>query len=215
VRGALASFSLSLSPPVSFSSPLTHIQHTNTLAHPRYFRPPGRSLKALTRQGLSATIEQAFLSFEQQRALAQSAPVTLETPAGTRVPLRYASDTSIAFGEASPGKREEEEGGGEEGGGTSVAGGGRGPVLESKLQEWFGCCESPCVGESESACVVCVCVSGVGGEGEGSGWERVASGDEVGGGRGQESSARVETLLVCMRIRLTICRVSCIGPYRV
>jgi ATP-dependent helicase HrpB len=89
----------------------------------------------------------SFLSVEQQRLLDRYAPTSLQTPAGTLAKVCYALEPVVSDGAQecegiAVGTRGTSPGGkaGSQGQGPTA------PVLESKLQEWFGATESPCVG---------------------------------------------------------------------
>jgi len=111
------------------------------------------SLKALKNAGgggVGRLIEAALLTFEQQGTLQRAAPTSIVTPAGTSAKLRYAKDDAGGGAGGSAGGPGGLREGSKEGSGEGSSGGGgsgiESPVLESKLQEWFGASDTPRVG---------------------------------------------------------------------
>ena len=141
--------SLSLSYPAHFHPPLTSTQtdkhtharahtHTHTHTHTQWLAPALQaegSIKAVTKRGVATFISSTLLTYDQQRLLTTAAPTTLLTPAGNEAALQYALDHA---GQDRT-----------EGGGLAAP-----PVLESKLQEWFGCTSSPRVGPNGDVAVL-------------------------------------------------------------
>ena len=112
--------------------------HTHTHTHTQWLAPALQaegSIKAVTKRGVATFISSTLLTYDQQRLLTTAAPTTLLTPAGNEAALQYAlhhagQDHTQGGGLAAP------------------------PVLESKLQEWFGCTSSPRVGPNGDVAVL-------------------------------------------------------------
>lgn len=104
----------------------------------------GKSAAESGGQGaLEALLLASFLSAEQQRLLDRYAPSSLQTPGGTRARLIYPLEAAEGSGVQAQGDQGNEVAWSP---GGSAVGAGLAPVLESKLQEWFGATESPCIG---------------------------------------------------------------------